>query len=507
MPNAIVIGSGFGGLASALRLRRKGYDVLVLERQDKLGGRAYTYHRKGFTYDAGPTVITAPFLLEELFNLFQKKLSDYLQLVPVEPWYLIRFDDGSTFRYGGTLEDTLTQVRKFRESDVEGYKRLLAKCHKIFDIGFVELGDRPFLTPTSMVKVAPDMVQLESYLTVHQLVSRYIKDERLRQVFTFHPLLVGGNPFNTTSIYALIHYLEREYGVWYAMGGTGAIVEALSNLMDEVGIKSKLSCTVAKIVTENGTAVGVETANGTNFRADIVVSNADPPYVYKNMIDARDKKKWTDRRVDRMQYSMGLFVLYFGTAKLYPELAHHTILLGKRYKGLLDDIFHHKVLADDFSLYLHAPTRTDPSMAPEGHECFYVLAPVPNLQSKTDWQIEGSRFASKILQFLENTVLPGLSQHLVDQFFVTPEHFRDNLLSQHGSGFSVQPTLLQSAYFRFHNKSEDVENLYFVGAGTHPGAGMPGVLTSAKVLDRIVPDLLQGSDGVERRGAHVLLRD
>jgi phytoene desaturase len=340
-----------------------------------------------------------------------------------------------------------------------------------------------------MIEVAPAMIKLESYLTVYQLVSRYIKNEKLRQVFTFHPLLVGGNPFNTTSIYALIHYLEREYGVWYAMGGTGSIINGLARLMEETGVKVQLDCTVAKIITENGKAVGIETTDGAIYKADLVIANADPPFVYKNMLSAKDRKKWTDKRVEQMQYSMGLFVIYFGTSKQYPQVDHHSILLGKRYKELLDDIFHKKILADDFSLYLHAPSRTDPSMAPPGHECFYVLAPVPNLQGSVNWQEEGDKFAKKVLQFLESTILPRLQEHLVDSFFVTPEHFRDNLLTHHGTGFSVQPTLMQSAYFRFQNKSEDVENLFFVGAGTHPGAGMPGVLTSAKVLDRLIPDL------------------
>ncbi len=489
MPKVIVIGAGFGGIAAALRMRKKGYEVLVVDKQDRLGGRGYVYERKGFTYDAGPTVITAPFLIEELFALFGRKMADYMQLVPVEPWYNIRFDDGSSFRYGGTFDETLAEIEKFSPQDVSGYKRLFAKCKKIFDVGFTELGDHAFISAKSMIEVAPAMIKLESYLTVYQLVSRYIKNEKLRQVFTFHPLLVGGNPFNTTSIYALIHYLEREYGVWYAMGGTGSIIRGLARLMEETGVKVQTDCTVAKIITESGKAIGIETSDGAIYKADLVIANADPPFVYKNMLAAKDRKKWTDKRVEQMHYSMGLFVIYFGTSKQYPQVDHHSILLGKRYKELLDDIFNKKILADDFSLYLHAPSRTDPSMAPPGHECFYVLAPVPNLQGSVNWQDEGDKFARKILQFLESTILPGLQEHLVDSFFVTPEHFRDNVLTHHGTGFSVQPTLMQSAYFRFQNKSEDVENLFFVGAGTHPGAGMPGVLTSAKVLERLIPDL------------------
>ncbi|MBX9669471.1 MAG: phytoene desaturase [Candidatus Obscuribacterales bacterium] len=488
MLKAIVIGAGFGGLASALRLRKKGYEVLVLDKLDKHGGRGYVYERGGFTYDAGPSVITAPFLIEELFALFDKQMDDYIELVPVEPWYHIRFDCGARFDYSGSLQKMISEVERFCPSDVKGYQQLLEKCRTIFEVGFLKLGDQPFSTLASMIKLAPEMIRLESYLTVHQLISRYIKDERLRQVFSFHPLLVGGNPFSTTSIYSLIHFLEREYGVWYAMGGTGAIVKAIVDLMDEVGVQSRLECTVSKIIVDRGKAVGIETRDGHRIQADLVVANADAPFVYKYLIPKNDRKKWTNARIEQVKFSMGLFVLYFGTNKRFVDVNHHTILFGPRYRDLLEEIFNKKTLAEDFSLYLHRPSRTDPSIAPPGHDCFYVLAPVPNLQGNVEWSAVGEEFAGRILAYLERTVLPDLRNHIVDRFFVTPEHFRDNLLSHHGSGFSVQPTLFQSAYFRFHNKSEDVENLYFVGAGTHPGAGLPGVLTSAKVVDRLVSE-------------------
>jgi phytoene desaturase len=489
----IIIGAGFGGIAAALRLKKKGYKVLLLDKQDKPGGRGYSYERSGFTFDAGPTVITAPFLIDEIFALFGKKSSDYLKLVPVDPWYRIRFDDGSTFRYGGTIAQTCAEIEKISPSDVEGYRKLIKKCEKIFGVGFLELGDKPFFNAFSMVEVAAKMIALESYLTVYQLVSKYIKNDKLRQVFTFHPLLVGGNPFNTTSIYALIHYLEREYGVWYAMGGTKAIVEGFTKLMEEESVQIRLNTSVTKILVRDGKAIGVQTSQSETIHADIIVANADPPFVYKHLIDKTDRPKWTDTRIESLDYSMGLFVIYFGTNKTYPELDHHTIMLGPRYKELLEDIFNRKILPTDFSLYLHAPTRTDPSMAPPGHECFYVLAPVPNLQGDINWAVEGDRFADRILDHLEKTILPDLKANLVEKFFVTPMHFRDNLNTHHGTGFSIQPTLLQSAYFRFHNQSEDIDNLYFVGAGTHPGAGLPGVLTSAKVLDRVIPAVLDQS--------------
>jgi phytoene desaturase len=489
-PRAIVIGAGFGGIAAAVRLRRKGYKVSLFDSQDQLGGRAYVHHRNGFTFDAGPTVLTAPFLFEELFALHGKKLSDRVELVPVYPWYSIRFSDGSTFKYGGSLEQMTAEIRKFSESDALAYPRLLEKCKKIFDVGFTRLGDQPFNSLSKMLQITPDMIGLESYLTVYQLVSKYIQNDKLRQVFTFHPLLVGGNPFNTTSIYALIHYLEREFGVWYALGGTGAIVSAFQWLLGEIGVEIRLSTEVRELEISDGAVSGIILKDGKVEKCDLCVANVDAPFLYKNMVKKQDRKKWTDKKIAALKYSMGLFVIYFGTNRTYPEVDHHTIMLGSRYEELLQDIFDRKILADDFSLYLHAPTRTDPSMAPAGCECFYVLVPVPNLQGKDlDWAQTGTQYADKILKFLESTILPGLSDSLVEKFFVTPEHFEENLSSMHGAGFSIQPTLLQSAYFRFHNQSEDVKNLYLVGAGTHPGAGLPGVLTSAKVLEHLVPQV------------------
>ncbi len=484
--HAIVIGAGFGGLAAALRLRARGYEVMLIDKQDQLGGRASVHQRNGFVFDAGPTVITAPFLLEELFALFGRRMADYLDLRPLYPWYRIRFADGSTFNYGGSLAQTLDEIRKFEPRDVDGYRRLLDKTKRIFEVGFRRLGDQPFLSPASMMKIVPQMLALESHRSVYSLTSKYITNDKLRQVFSFQPLLVGGNPFNTTSIYSLIHYLEREWGVHFPMGGTGAIVHALGQLMQEVGIRVCLGETVERIVVQNGRATGVQLHGGDIRHGDIVVANADAPFVYKHLIAPEHRRKWTDTRVDKMRYSMGLFVLYFGATRTYPDLAHHTILLGPRYKELLADIFDRQQLAQDFSLYLHAPTRTDPSMAPPGCESFYVLAPVPNLQADIDWDTVGPVYRDRILTYLDSTVCPDLKSHVVEDFYVTPQHFRDHLLSLHGAGFSVQPTLTQSAYFRFHNRSEDVDNLYFVGAGTHPGAGLPGVLCSAKVLDNIL---------------------
>lgn len=484
----VVIGSGFGGLASAIRLSARGFDVVLLEKRDKPGGRAYVYEDKGFTFDGGPTVVTAPFLFEELFALCGKDISDYLQFVPLDPYYQIRFHDGEIFNYSGEHEKMVEEVRSFNPSDVDGYIRLIEETEKIYQTGFEELGDVPFSSPFDMMKIVPKMMALGSHRTVYGLVSQYIKNKDLRVALSFHPLLVGGNPFTTTSIYALIHYLEKRWGVWYSMGGTGAIVNALLSLFESNGGKLALNSEVSEIVVDNGAVSGVRLENGEVYEADIVVSNADSTYTYRYMLDPSVRKKYTNKKIESMKFSMSLFVAFFGTNKKYPDLEHHSILLGPRYKGLLDDIFNRKKLTDDFSLYLHAPSRTDPKMAPEGSEAFYVLAPVPHLQSKDDWQSIENEYRDKVYDYLESVCLPGLKESMVTSRIITPEHFKSELNSIHGCAFSVEPILTQSAYFRPHNKSEDVKGLYFVGAGTHPGAGMPGVLCTAKVVDRLISD-------------------
>lgn len=484
---AIVVGAGFGGMAAALRLKARGYDVTLLDRLERPGGRAQVYRRGGFTFDAGPTVVTAPFLFRELFELFEKDLDDYVNFVPVEPWYRYQFADGRTFDYGGSLEETLEEIAQFEPDDVEGYRRLVAMSEKIFDKGFTELSDQPFHRIGAMLRTIPALVRLKSYKTVSQMVASFIKNEQLRQAFCIHPLLVGGNPFDTTSIYALIHFLERRWGVHFPMGGTGALVEGIATLMDEEGIRFRGEATVTELIVESGAARGVVLESGERLDADVVVVNGDPPFLYKNMIDARHRRRWTDRRVDRLQYSMGLFVLYFGTTKQYPEVPHHTIVLGPRFKGLLKDIFHKQVLTEDFSVYLHRPTATDPSLAPKGQDGFYALVPVPNLEADIDWSVAGPELRERLVDFLDERILPGLRDTITEDFFVTPKTFESRFLSHKGSGFSIQPIFRQSAWFRFHNVSEDIDDLFLVGAGTHPGAGMPGVLCSAKILDRVVP--------------------
>ncbi len=607
MPKAIVIGAGFGGIAAALRLRRKGYDVTLLDKQDKLGGRAYQYERKTplgtFIHDAGPTVVTAKFLFDELFEMFGKKREDYIEFRDIFPWYRIVFAgqnetrsreglalthggtedwsrrreveekgrekkslelsssssfatsslrDHPYFDYGGTIEQMEAQIRAFGgDEDVEGFRKYLKHSKKIFDVGFTELGSVPFHKFGTMMKCAPDLLRLQNYKTVWGMAKKYIKNDSLRRVFSFQPLLVGGNPFNTTSIYSLIFYLEREWGVQFAMGGTGAIVRGLEKLMREEGVEINLDEEVTSIdttpsrrmitpITDDPNAVAKALKNSksipyarrvqTDRRTysmdwrtnDLIVCNADAPMVYSKLLDPKYRKGVAARRIDSklapQKYSMGLFVLYFGTKKPYPEIAHHTIVLGESYRELIDTLFDaREIETKDLSVYLHRPTATDPSMAPAGCESFYVLVPVPNLQPKKrsmtvpvmpherdahaaqeipitregviDWSRYGDTFLAHVLDYLERTVLPGLRETIVDPFYVTPEHFKNNLNSMHGAGFSIQPIFSQSAWFRFHNKAPGIEGLYFVGAGTHPGAGMPGVLCSAKVLEHLIPDV------------------
>ena len=484
---ALVIGAGFGGIAAALRLRAKGYEVSLIDRCGGLGGRAQVFERDGFRHDAGPTVITAPFLFEELFALFGERFADHVQLVPLTPWYRFHFSDNSQFDYGGTLDETLAEIARIEPADCDGYRSLLAQSEKIFNVGFLQLSAVPFHRFGAMVKQIPALLRLRSHDTVWQLVCRHLKNPKLRQAFSIQPLLVGGNPFDTTSIYGLIHYLERAHGVHFAMGGTAAITAALGALMARHGIEVKLNTTVGRIHVDDGVATGVTLADGSALSADVIVSNADPAHLYGSMIRPEDQAPSARLKLAAAEFSMGLFVLYFGTTRQYPDVAHHTIWLGERYRELLADIFHDKVLSEDFSLYLHRPTATDASFAPAGCDSFYVLCPVPNLKGAIDWAVQGPRLQARIVAALGETLLPGLADCITSDFTMTPENFRSDYLSAHGAGFSVAPLFRQSAWFRFHNRAEGIRNLYLVGAGTHPGAGLPGVLCSAKVMDALVP--------------------
>ena len=486
-PKAVVIGAGFGGLAAAIRLGARGYDVAMFEKRDKAGGRAYHVEKDGYVFDMGPTVVTAPHLFEELWSLCGKRMSDYVDIRRVDPFYRVRFDDGTSFDYTGDEASMMDQIKELTPKDMEGYREFLKMSERIFRVGFEKLSDVPFSSIWSMVKVAPAMMRLKSYKTVYDLIASYIGNEKLRQLLSFHTLLVGGNPFSTTSIYALVAYLEQKWGVHFPMGGMRALVQGMVDLVEENGGRIEYDTEVEKIVVRDGRAAGVRLPDGTEIPADVVISNADVAWTYRELLDESVRKRWTNRKIDGMKYSMSLFVWYFGTNRRFDDVKHHSILLGPRYRDLLSDIFDRKVLAEDFSLYMHRPTSTDPTLAPEGHDVFYVLSPVPHLEAGIDWSKAAEPYRASIECYLEKAALPGLREAIDVSFCMTPQDFRDELLSVNGAGFSMQPVLTQSAYFRPHNESEEIDGLYIVGAGTHPGAGLPGVLCSAKIADKLIP--------------------
>lgn len=486
---AIVIGGGFGGIAAALRLHALGFETTLIERLPELGGRAQVIEVDGFRHDAGPTVLTAPFLFDELFALFGKSTADYVTLRPLKPWYRFHFHNGGTFDYGGTREEILAEISRLSPQDVAGYERLIGHARAVFDIAFKQLAHQPFHRLPTMLAQLPLLLRLRADRTVWSLVSRHISDPQLRQALSIQPLLIGGNPFETTSIYSLIHYLEQEWGVFYAVGGTGAVVAALKRLMIERGVRIRAGETVRRLLLDGRTAKGVQLSSGETIPSDIVVSDADPLHLYRHMVDTRALSASTRLKL-KSSVSMGLFVLYFGTRRQYPDMARHTIWLGARYRELLSEVFHGHKLPDDFSLYIHRPTATDPSFAPPGCDSFYALCPVPNTAAGLDWASVSVGLRDRIVQALERTIMPGLSSVIVAEHCMTPDHFEKDHLSHCGAGFSVAPRFTQSAWFRFHNKSESIENLYLVGAGTHPGAGIPGVLCSAKVVESLVRERL-----------------
>jgi len=484
---AVVIGSGFGGLACAIRLQQAGFQTTVVERRDQPGGRAYVYRDQGFTFDAGPTVITAPSCLEELFQLAGRTMASYVDLVPVMPFYRLMWEDGTHFDYSNDLEATRRQIAAFHPPDVAGYERFLRYSAEVFEEGYTRLAHVPFLSFRDMIRVAPKLARLEAYRSVYSIVARHVTNPKLREAFSFHSLLVGGNPFAASSIYTLIHHLERQWGVYFPRGGTGALVQGLVKLLEDLGGSLQLGFDVDRITTAGGRVTGVVAADGRRLDAEVVVSNADVVHTYRSLLRDAPAGRARGDRLARRRHSMSLFVAYFGTRRKYPGVAHHTVLFGPRYRELLDDIFTRGRLADDFSLYLHAPTVTDPSLAPEGCEAFYVLSPVPHLgRAAIDWATVGPRYADRILEYLERRLLPDLRRELVTLRLFTPNDFATELNAHWGSAFSLEPVLWQSAYFRAHNRDRDLGGLYLVGAGTHPGAGLPGVVNSAKATAGLV---------------------
>lgn len=482
-----VIGSGFGGLAAAIRLQTSGYQVRIFEKRELPGGRAYRYNLQGYTFDAGPTVITAPECIEELFEISGRKVSDYVNLMHVKPFYRLLWEDGDTFDYSNDDTAMKRQLASRSNADLLGYYRFVEYSKAVYKEGYEKLVDYPFLTIWSMLKCAPQLIRLQAFRSVYSMVAKFIKNPHLRQAFSFHSLLVGGNPYKASSIYTLIHYLERKGGVLFPKGGTSALVDALVRLFTELGGEIVYNAEIDEIICEGNQVWGLRLSSGEREAFDLVVNNADVAVTYKHLLRNHPKAVRRAKSVSRKRFSMSLFLVYFGTKKQYPDVAHHSVIFGPRYKELLHDIFETGDLPSDFSLYLHRPTATDPDLAPEGCDAFYVLSPVAHLgKSTVNWDVEGERYAERILEYLETHYLPGLREHIEVKKIFTPNDFVGQLNAHMGSAFSLEPTLLQSAYFRIHNRDADVRGLYFVGAGTHPGAGVPGVINSAKATVRVI---------------------
>ena len=483
---AIVVGAGFGGLALAIRLQSAGVDTTVVEARDKPGGRAYHWVRDGFTFDAGPTVITDPPCLQELWALSGQDMAADVDLVPVMPFYRLNWPDGTTFDYSNDEAALRAEIANLHPADIAGYDRFLEYSKGVYEQGYVKLGAVAFLDFASMIKAAPALMKYQAWRSVYGVVSSYVRDERLRQALSFHTLLVGGNPMTTSAIYALIHTIEKDGGVWFARGGTNTLVGGMVRLFERLGGVLRLGDPVARIETTGGRVTGVTTQSGWRADSDMIACNGDLIHSSRDLLDHPRGLKGA-KSLARKRWSPSLFVVHFGVKGTYPDIAHHSILFGPRYKGLLDDIYG-GVVPDDFSLYLHHPSITDPGMAPAGHSTFYALAPVAHLgKAKADWDGEyGERFADAILEEVERRVAPGLRANLVTRFHYTPADFGRDLSAHLGSAFSLEPLLRQSAYFRAHNRDDAISNLYFVGAGTHPGAGIPGVVGSAKATANLM---------------------
>lgn len=489
MRKAIVIGAGFGGLSAAIRLQSMGVQVTLLEGRERPGGRAYVYEQDGYTFDAGPTVITDPSCIEELFALSGRRLADYVDLIPIAPFYRLLWEDGVAFDYVNDQQALDAQIRALSPRDVEGYRRFYEYSNAVFEEGYLKLGHVAFLEPSSMLKAAPKLARLQAWRSVYSIVSKYVKDPHLRQALSFHTLLVGGSPFASSSIYALIHALERKWGVWFPRGGTGALVAGMARLFQDLGGSLRTSAPVEAILTEGDRTTGVRLKSGEVIEAELVVSNADVMHTYAKLLHHHPRGTRMRKSLERRRFSMSLFVVYFGLKAPPPaDLRHHTILFGPEYKALVDAICGAKPLREDFSIYLHGPSVTDPSLAPDGCSAYYALSPVPNLKQDIDWDTEGPRYADKLLEAIERRAIPGLRKNLDTLRIFTPKDFKTELNAHLGNAFSLEPILTQSAYFRIHNRDDVISNLYFVGAGSHPGAGVPGVIGSAKATARVIAD-------------------
>jgi phytoene desaturase len=493
--SAVVIGAGLGGLSAAMRLGSKGYSVTVIDRLDRVGGRGSSVTKNGFRFDLGPTILTVPQVFERLWKDCGKDFAGDVELVPLDPFYEIRWQDGSRFQVRSSEEEMLAEVTRNFPKDLKGYCKFLEDCEKRYVFGFEGLGRRPMNKIWDLLKEIPGFIRLRADRSVYAHVSTRVKDPKLRMALSFHPLFIGGDPRNVTSMYILVSHLEKAFGVHYVKGGVQALADAMANVVKEQGGQVLLNSNVENITLSKQKADGVMLENGLKLNADIVVSNADPGWTYNKLLP-NQKKRWTEKKLKKSRWSMGLFVWYFGTKntkKKWQDVGHHTIMNGPRYRGLLADIFDRQFLADDMSIYLHRPSVTDPSVAPKGDDCFYALSPVPNLKTSNpiDWPKELEGYKNKMRMVLEETI-PGFSDAIIEEHILTPKDFEERYLSPYGSGFSLEPRIFQSAWFRPHNVSEDIENLYLVGAGTHPGAGIPSVVTSSEVLSQLVSDPVTG---------------
>ena len=487
MKRAAVIGAGFGGLALAIRLQSAGIETTIIEARDKPGGRAYVWEKDGFVFDAGPTVITDPDCLRELWALSGRDMDEDVTLKPVMPFYRLNWPDGTNFDYSNDEPQLAAEIAKLDPADVDGYRRFLEYSAGVYREGYEKLGHVAFLDFATMIKAAPALAKYQAWRSVYSIVSSFVKNEKLREALSFHTLLVGGNPMTTSAIYALIHKLEKDGGVWFAMGGTNKLIAGMVTHFERLGGTLRLADPVASIDTLGDRATGVTTRSGWHLDCDMVASNADIMHSYRDLLKGSRSAQRTRAALERKSYSPSLFVVHFGVKGTWPGIPHHMILFGPRYKGLLDDIYRHGVLAEDFSLYLHHPTVTDPSMAPEGHSTFYALAPVPH-QGKfpVDWKEVGPILEKRILDEVGRRLIPDIHDRIVTKFHYAPSDFSADLNAHLGSAFSLEPVLLQSAYFRAHNRDDHIPNLFFVGAGTHPGAGIPGVVGSAKATARLM---------------------
>jgi phytoene desaturase len=485
-PKAVVIGSGFGGLAAAMRLQGRGFSVTLLEKRDKVGGRAYRLREKGYTFDMGPSLITAPEILERAFRSVGRSLRDDLDPIPLAPYYRIYFHDRTHIDYSGDPAAMKAEMRRFHPADAERYDAFMEAIRPIYEQVLDKgLGATPFHDWRVMARFVPTVLKLGAWKPVTMFVNAFFRDFRHRFMFSFHPLYIGGNPFRSPSVYLMIPYLERKQGVWYTKGGMYSVVESMERAFLEAGGTVLTGHAAERIRVERGKAVGVE-AGGRFFPADAVVSNADLAHTYRHLIAPEHRRKWTDKKVHGLKHTMGCFLIFLGVRKTFPDLKHHTLILSERYRELLEDIFRRKILPEDFSLYVHAPCRTDASMAPPGCDSLMVLAPVANLDSGLDWQAAKAGFADRILAFLEHWGLAGLREHTEFMRIYTPLDFQSDLNAYRGNAFGLEPSLDQTGYFRPHNRSEDIARLYFTGAGTHPGAGVPGVLLSAEAAEQCI---------------------